>query len=130
MREIRNKQGDIILSLSPDSCEWQYWSVLVSSMSMGFPALSENRCAQLLVWLYQFGGGYEAVTQNKKMFIDITFAQYHFNVYGASIIDNELIKQYNTELYTLKDFPDWCNYIFQKYNLSKCKFTLFGKENQ
>lgn len=83
---IKNKQGDKILDLDPNSWEYTYWSMLITSQMAGIPTISEKRCAQLLTWLLVYGGNFEATTQNRKLFLDITFAQYTLNIYGEKCL--------------------------------------------
>lgn len=121
---IHNKQGDVILDLHPNSWEYTYWHLLLTSADFDMPIMTEDKCAQLLVWLLHFGGGYEATTQNKKMFIDIIYSQYIFNVFGSEMPNAELIQKYHNELKKLTDYPIWCTEIFTKYNLKPQKFKI------
>lgn len=121
---IQNKQGDIILDLPVNSWEYTYWNLLVTSAEFEMPIMTEDKCAQLLVWLLHFGGGYEATTQNKKMYIDIIYSQYVFNIFGSAIPEAELIQKYNNELKSLTDYPTWAIEIFNKYNLKPQKFKV------
>lgn len=119
--EIKNKRGDIILNLDVGSWEYTYWCMLVDSDSMGFPVMSEDKCAQLLVWVLEYGGACESVTQNRKMYLDITFAQMKFNIYGAESPSVELIQHYYNELKATKSYPDWVTWVAKKYDITMPK---------
>jgi len=58
-------------------------------LQAGLPIISTDNCCRLLAWLYVFGGGNEAVTQDDKLRNSIVYAQYRLNILGGEVPDVE-----------------------------------------
>lgn len=89
---------------------------------------SDLACAQLLAWVYAFGGGVEATVINERMNLDIFAAQARFNIDGGEVPNQKLMPLLHAALKEVepymkhdKDFvaPDWAITICEKYNINK-----------
>lgn len=58
---------------------------------VGMTMYSDDFCCKLLAWVYIFGGGNEMVTQNRRMFEEITIAQDRLNLKGGEIPNGKLL---------------------------------------
>ena len=89
---------------------------------------SDLECAQLLAWVYAFGGGVEATVINERMNLDILAAQTRFNINGGEVPNQALMPLLHAALSEVepymkhvKDFvaPEWALEICEKYNINK-----------
>lgn len=104
------------------------WNMLVDTADKcGFKLINDNACCKILAWLHAYGGGYEAVTQDKNLSNHILYAQKRLNLFGGEIPNIELfstlqkyLKECEGYVKREKNFvhPDWIIEIFKKYNLS------------
>lgn len=93
----------------------------------GMKLISDDRCCQLLAWLYAYGGGTEAVTQNFVLNEDIKYAQERLNLYSGEIPNVELLpllQKYMQEIDAFKRVnrePRWVEEICKYYRITKSK---------
>lgn len=104
-----------------------YKNLLETALQAGIEVIPEERCYQLLAWLYVMGGGNEASTHNQKLLADIMYVQKKFNIYGGEVasIDREKIKSLCNGLKNFcenkSDKPLWLSDFEKIYNLKTSK---------
>jgi hypothetical protein len=86
---------------------------------VGHSMLNADYAAQLLAYLYIYGGGNEAVVYNTRLNSDIAIAQEKFKIKGGETPDIngvKLIKKYVKEL-TENENVDWLKKIRENYGI-------------
>jgi hypothetical protein len=100
--------------------------------SVGIKMVSDDKCCQVLAWLYVFGGGNEAVVLNKASNGLIRIAQDRLNLKGGcipNIVLLPLLQQYTKEAEAYEagkshDGKDWVNAINNQFNMKSFTFEL------
>lgn len=107
-----------------------YSQILLTAESIGLKVISDDKCCQLLSWLYHIGGNTEASTHNKKLFHDINAAARRLNFNDGTqpnIHLLPLLRRYYDELslYIIKksDKPEWLEELEKHYGLKPYKHT-------
>ena len=87
------------------------------------PIISNERCMQLMAWLYVYGGGQEITTSGGKLTAHILYAQKTLRIDGASVLPVETIsgiKKYIAECYQ-KENPEWLKNLCMEYGINANK---------
>jgi hypothetical protein len=106
-----------------------YTALLNTGHNIGIDVLSDDACCKLMAWVYAYGGGLEAVTQNERLNADITHAQDRLNIKGGEIVTPHLFAQLKVYLKEVEPYlnkkyyyvPQWAKEIFIKYGIEPPK---------
>lgn len=96
---------------------WADFKIALSQVDDSIMPL--ERASQLLAYVYVFGGGNEAVTQNFRLYADIRTAQFKAHIDGGQIPEPQHMRRIQ-ELITecAEGKADWIRTeICEKYNL-------------
>ena len=101
-----------------------YKQLLSTAESAGLKVISDERCCQLLAWVYHIGGFTEESTHNVKLRESIFTAQRRLNILGGEKPNQELLpifQKYNKELECFIkekiDKPQWLIDLEKEYGL-------------
>lgn len=100
--------------------------------SVGIKMVSDDKCCQVLAWLYVFGGGCEAVVLNKAFNGLIRISQDRLNLKGGCVPNMvllPLLQRYTKEAEAYEagkshDGKDWVNSINTQFNMKSFTFEL------
>jgi hypothetical protein len=87
----------------------------------GMKIISDDKCCQLLAWLYVYGGGNEQVIEG-KLNGHIMYAQARLNINSGEIPDIEpvgVMKDYIKSITNYHNPPEWVNELESEYNIRK-----------
>ena len=76
----------------------------------GMPLISENKCCQLMAWLYIYGGANEQVVFDERLRYSIFYAQKRLNIIGGEIPDQKLLLVLQNYIKSITDYknpPEW-----------------------
>ena len=98
--------------------------MLETASQAGLKIVSDDKCCQVLAWLYVHGGGQEASVLSSKLNADVLEAQKRLNLFGGERCNAELmprLQDYIKDLETSN--PEWlrklCDYYGLNYNTNK-----------
>jgi hypothetical protein len=91
--------------------------------SISLKMISDEKCCELLAWLYVFGGGQENTVFDYRLNTDINTAQKRLNIFGGEMPNAELIPMLKQKVQkaqnTLKgeQTPEWLTALCEKYKI-------------
>lgn len=83
-----------------------YKQFLNTAENAGLKIISDEKCCQLLAWVYHIGGYTEESTHNVKLRESIFTAQKRLNILGGEIPNQELVEILKEYTHQLKAFID------------------------
>lgn len=105
-----------------------YEQLLETAEYVDLKIIPDERCCQLIAWVYEIGGYTEESTHNEKLRTDIFTAQKRLNLLGGETPNIELLPKLKEYLKQLNDFvnekiekPKWMVDFENYYEIKKYK---------
>ncbi|MFK8302661.1 hypothetical protein ACI75Y_07090 [Capnocytophaga stomatis] len=102
--------------------------LFVTAENAGLKIISDEKCCQLLAWVYHIGGYTEESTHNVKLRESIFTAQKRLNILGGETPNAQLLPAFQKYEKELSDFinkktnrPQWLTDLEKEYGLRSYK---------
>ena len=102
-----------------------------TAVELNLSVISNEKCSQVLAWVYCFGGYTEESTHNVKLNSHILYAQKKLNAFGSEKVDFENVLLIKKNVNELNEYiknqelkPNWLEEIEKEY---KIKYKVHKK---